>query len=203
MPIIWRSLAIVLPLLCCLSVLADFNFEQQEIAQLYKRALAGDKPAVEQCIAKLETALQREPQNHLARVYLGSTYTLRSRDLPFGPTKLKVLKQGLAVMDEAVNAIPSDVHVRLVRALTTDALPFFLSPRSATRQDFETLVASARKNPSQFSEGDLQVIYLNAGNLANSDGNTARAHELWGEAARHPVDHELAEKVNAAIAKAK
>lgn len=202
MALIWRSIVLaIITLVCCSPALADANVEQQEIARLYKRALAGDKPAVEQCIAKLEAALKREPQNQLARVYLGSTYTLRSRDLGFGPNKLKVLKQGLVVMDEAVSANPQDGHVRLVRALTTDSLPFFLGRRNATRQDFETLVATARKTPGQFTEGDLQVIYFNAGNVARSDGDAPRALDLWREAARHPTDHELAEKVNVSVAR--
>src|SRR4051812_22062684 len=82
--------------------------EQKEIQELYQRGLRGDANAVNQCIAKLEGVSQREPSNQLARVYLGSAYTLRSRDLAIGPKKLGALKRGLAVMDEAVAAAPND-----------------------------------------------------------------------------------------------
>ena len=71
--------------------------EREEIRALYKRGLAGDKYAVEQCIVKLEKAVATEPDNQIARVYLGSAYTLRSRDLWFGPRKLEALKRGLAL----------------------------------------------------------------------------------------------------------
>src|SRR5688500_13135634 len=100
--------------------------EEKQVAELYRRGLAGDAKAVELCIEKLEAVLKREPQNHLARVYLGSSYTLRSRDLGFGPKKLQVVRQGCRTMDEAVAAAPENPKVRLVRALTDQSLPFFL-----------------------------------------------------------------------------
>ncbi|MGZ5005195.1 MAG: hypothetical protein ACXV8H_06725, partial [Chthoniobacterales bacterium] len=100
--------------------------EQKEIQDLYRRGLAGDKEAVRQCIDKLEAALAAEPKNQLARVYLGSAYTLRSRDLGFSPRKLQALRHGLALMDEAVAAAPNESKIRLVRALTTSSLPGFL-----------------------------------------------------------------------------
>src|SRR5436309_15469367 len=121
-----RSRLLVIGLLlsassCREAVAAD----EQEIASLYKRAVRGDNQAVEKCITALEMALRDQADNQLARVYLGSAYTLRSRDMGFGPSKLAMLKQGLATMDEAVSAAPTDPHVRLVRALATDSLPFF------------------------------------------------------------------------------
>ncbi len=62
--------------------------QQQEITELYRAGLAGDKAAVEQCIEKLEAVLKDQPNNQLARVYLGSAYTLRSRDLGFGSEEI-------------------------------------------------------------------------------------------------------------------
>jgi hypothetical protein len=172
---------------------------EKEIADLYRRGLQGDKAAVEQCIAKLEATLQTQPANELARVYLGSAYTLRSRDLGFGPKKLQVLRQGVAVMDEAVAAAPGDPKVRLARALTTSALPTILGYRGASRKDFDLLAATAEREPAKFDEGDLQIIFYNAGNAAKENGDRARATALWQLAARHPADPTLTEKVNAAV----
>ena len=136
--------------------------EQNEIQELYRRSLAGDKDAVNQCIEKLEAVLATNPKNQLARVYLGSSYTLRSRDLGFGPTKLRVLKQGLAVMDEAVAAAPNEYKIRLVRALTTNSLPAFLGQRSKSKNDFEWLAQMAKKNPDSFEPDDLQIVRENS-----------------------------------------
>lgn len=136
--------------------------EQEEIQALYRRALAGEKDAVEQCIAKLEAAVKIQPENQLARVYLGSAYTLRSRDLGFSPRKLQTLRQGLALMDQAVAAAPDEPKVRLARALTTSALPSIFGRASSSRKDFALLAEMARRAPGKFEKGDLRVIYSNA-----------------------------------------
>lgn len=187
-------------LFCSSSINGSAANERQEIAHLYKQAVAGDKAAVEDCIARLEAVIGRESHNQLARVYLGSAYTVRSRDLPFGSEKLKTLKNGLAIMDDAVGAAPNDGHVRLVRALTTDSLPFFLGRRQATRDDFAALITLATKNPGHFSDDDLQTIYFSAGNRASADGDSARAINLWREALRHPADPEITVKTKRALA---
>jgi tetratricopeptide (TPR) repeat protein len=174
---------------------------QEQIRQLYNRGVAGEKTAVDQCIAQLEAALKVEPNNQLARVYLGSAYTLRSRDLGIGPAKLEALNRGLGVMDAAVAAAPNDARVRLVRALTTQSLPFFLGRGKPARDDFETLVTLVNKDPQALESGDLQTVYYNAGVAADRAGNHTRAVELWKMAAAHPVDPPLAAKVNAALAK--
>jgi hypothetical protein len=145
--------------LLCVAVSAAAAPDEAEIARLYKRALAGDKQAVEGCIAGLESAVQAQPENQLARVYLGSAYTLRSREMSFGPGKLATLRQGLAIMDEAVAAAPDNPRVRLVRALTTDSLPFFLGRKKSSRDDFDWLQKKAAQSRENFSSGDLQVIH--------------------------------------------
>jgi hypothetical protein len=174
---------------------------EKEIADLYRRALSGDKAAVEQCITKLEDVLASEPSNQLARVYLGSAYTLRSRDLGFGPKKLQVLKQGVAVMNEAVAAAPADPKVRLARALTTSALPGFLGYKGESRKDFEELAALAERSPEKFGEGDLQIVYYNAALAARQNGDRARANALLHEAAAHRADAELGKKIEGELAK--
>ncbi len=174
--------------------------EQREIQELYRRGLAGDKEAVDSCIRRLEDVLQIEPTNQLARVYLGSAYTLRSRDLGFGPKKLQALQYGLALMDEAVTGAPSAAKVRLARALTTSALPSIFARARSTRKDFAQLAASARTQPAQFEEGDLQIIYYNAGLAAKAAGDRTRAVVLFKEGARHPANPDLARKLQAALA---
>ena len=135
--------------------------EQSEIQHLYRRGLEGDKDAVNRCIEELEAVLGREPQNQLARVYLGSSYTLRSRDLGFGPKKLSTLKQGLALMDEAVAGAPNEPKVRLARALTTSALPALFGRKSESKRDFDLLRDLAARNPEKFDSADVQALREN------------------------------------------
>ena len=152
-----KSLGWLVPLFCAV-LAAEAAPDEAEIARLYKDAVGGDKAAVESCINALEAAVKTEPRNQLARVYLGSAYTLRSRDMSFGPAKLATLRQGLATMDDAVAAAPDNPRVRLVRALTTDSLPFFFGRKKSSRDDFDWLQQKAAQSPQQFSEGDLAVI---------------------------------------------
>ncbi len=176
--------------------------EQKEIQELYRRGLTGDKEAVEQCIARLEEVLAQQPGNQLARVYLGSAYTLRSRDLGFGPKKLQALRQGLAMMDEAVTTAPEDQKVRLARALTTSALPAILGRAASSRKDFAVLAEQATRAPGTLGAGELQVVFYHAGLAAKATGDKARAIALWKEALTHPKDAKLSEKINVEIAQA-
>jgi len=195
--------SILLVLLLLLEVAQAAPNEQKEIQEFYRRGLAGDKQAVEQCIAKLEAVLQSQPENQLARVYLGSAYTLRSRDLRFGPRKLQTLKQGLAVMDAAVAAAPNEPKVRLPRALTTAALPRILGRAASSRKDFEVLAEQAKRAPEKFEPGDLQIVFYHAGLAAKAAGEGVQAVDFWEEALRHPQDSKLSETINAELAKAR
>ncbi len=195
----WQATAVTFYILFGLAA-AEARDEQIEITKLYQRGLIGDKQAVTDCIATLEALLKNEPNNQLARVYLGSAYTLRSRDLSLGSQKLLALKKGTTLMDEAVAATPDDAHVRLVRALTNQSLPFFLGRRATARQDFEELVASISKNPEKLAPGDRQLLFLNAGVVAKQGGDKARASDLWKRGLCAPVDPKLTQELNAALA---
>ena len=120
----WPRLATICIALCVASAFDLPN--DPAINALYARALAGDTAAVNECIAALEKRLAENPNDQLARVYLGSSYTLRSRDLPIGPAKLSALRKGIALMDEAAAAAPENASVQLNRAVTNQALPAFL-----------------------------------------------------------------------------
>ncbi len=193
------SFCFLLALLIAGEALSSPN-EQNEIRELYRRGLSGEKAAVEECISKLEAVLRSDPGNQLARVYLGSAYTLRSRDLGFGPKKLQALKQGLAIMDEAVANAPDDPKVRLARALTTSALPSLFGRASSSRKDFLLLAKMAGRSPQKFEDGDLQIVYYNAGLAAKTAGDKSKASELWSAGLQHSVDPALAQKLEKELA---
>ena len=175
--------------------------DQARVTALYRRGLEGDKQAVIDCIRELEEALAKEPGNQLARVYLGSAYTVRSRDLGFGPKKLQTLQQGLRVMDEAVTNAPDDPKVRLGRALTTSALPGIFGRSAESRADFLKLAEMAKTTPAKFDSSDLLIVFYHAGLAARANGNAARAEELWREGLRHGSDASIKQKIEAELAK--
>ena len=173
---------------------------EASIAGLYARGLSGEKQAVTQCIAALEKVLAAQPNDQLARVYLGSAWTLRSRDLPFGTAKLDALHKGITMMDEAAAAAPDDAHVQLIRAVTNEAFPFILGRRKIARQQLDELLMVVEKEPGKLRPGDRQLLYLNAGQAASRAGEKARAAELWQRGATINADPKLTQEIIAARA---
>lgn len=174
--------------------------QDARIADLYARGLSGDKEAVIDCIATLEERLTTAPDDQLARVYLGSAYTLRSRDLGFGKAKLDALRKGIALMDAAAAAAPADAKVQLMRAVTNQNLPIFLGRRSVARQQLNDLVAQVEKNPAKLKPADRQLLYLNAGEAAKHAGEKKRATELWERGLTINADAKLTQEIKTALA---
>lgn len=192
----WSNLLIVLLVWPFLAAAAP---NDSEIAALYARGLAGDEQAVVSCIAALETRLAQQPHDPLARVYLGSAYTLRSRDLPFGFAKLRALRHGIALMDEAAAAAPENGKVQLLRAVTCEAFPAVLGRAKIAREALDDLVAAVEKNPEKLSPSDRQLLYLNAGEAAKKAGDTARARALWKRGAALTAVPGLTKEIRAAL----
>ncbi|HEX5175565.1 MAG TPA: hypothetical protein VFV83_00975 [Chthoniobacteraceae bacterium] len=170
------------------------------IADLYARGLRGNEQAVVDCISALEVKLAVQPHDQLARVYLGSAWTLRSRDLPIGPGKFSALRKGIALMDEAAAAAPDDGDVLLLRAVTNEALPAFLGRRKVARAQLEELLARLEKGAVNLKPADQQLLYLNAGEAAKRAGDKERARELWRRGAALEADTKLTEEITAALA---
>ncbi|MFL6542185.1 MAG: hypothetical protein ACJ8I9_03370 [Chthoniobacterales bacterium] len=148
----WLGLTLCIPLICAEAV------TESDIAPVYKRAVAGDKQAVEQCITLLEAGVKEHPNNQVVRVYLGSAYALRSRDMSFGLAKLSAFRRAMELMDSAVATDPDNPRVHLVRGLTCDPLPSFLGRKQIAHDDFARLAEMAKQSPEKFSAGELSVI---------------------------------------------
>lgn len=183
----------------CSATLTAAAPNEQAIAQLYARGLAGDPQAVIDCIAQLEQVLAERPDDQRARVYLGSAETLRSRDLPFGLAKWKTLQQGIALMDEAAAAAPGNARVQLLRAVTNEAFPAVLGRRKIARDALEQLVVVVEKDPGKLPPNDRQLLYLNAGEAAEKAGDSARAKALWDRGAALEGDAHLAAELRSKL----
>jgi len=195
-----RCLALSVALASASCPLRGATHEDNDRAKsLYQRGLAGDVHAVTDCIALLESILKSEPGNQLARVYLGSAHTLRSRDLSFGPEKLHALRQGLTLMDEAANAAPKDLRVQLVRAVTNQSLPPFLGRREIARNELYYVVELVEREPGGLSPSDQQLLYLNAGLAAKQSGDKRLALKLWKRGLTTQGDPKLTADLQAAL----
>ena len=196
---IWQPVVLLGAALVAHGALLHATPADLEIAELYERGLRGNEQAVVDCISALEAKLAVQPNDQLARVYLGSAWTLRSRDLAIGPGKLSALHKGLTLMDVAAAAAPNNAEVLLLRAVTNEALPVFLGQRKVARAQLDELLARLEKGSAKLKPADQQLLYLNAGEAAKRAGDKQRARELWLRGAALKADVKLTQEITAAL----
>jgi tetratricopeptide (TPR) repeat protein len=196
---IWQPVALLGAALVAPGALLHATPADSAIAELYERGLRGNEQAVVDCISALEAKLAVQPNDQLARVYLGSAWTLRSRDLAIGPGKLSALRKGLTLMDAAAAAAPDNAEVLLLRAVTNEALPVFLGQRKVARAQLDELLDRLEKGSAKLKPADQQLLYLNAGEAAKRAGDKERARELWRRGAALKADAKLTQEITAAL----
>ena len=112
----------------------------KQIVVRQEKAVNGDTKETKALTADLEKWTKENPDDHLLQAYLGSTYTLCSRDSWPGPGKLKYLREGGHMLNEAVAADEFNPAVRLVRAIDFFQMPAIFGQRQKARNDFQFLM---------------------------------------------------------------
>lgn len=138
--------------------------------------LQGDVDKIDREISKFERQLTTNPNDTLAKAFLGSACALRAKYGKWGPTKLKFLKRGRKLIDEAVASSPSDARVRMVRAMAYSRIPERFGVRSTAIKDFQTLVPIAKVGKN-LTESERQAILYYAA-LAFREEEMAGVPEL-------------------------
>ncbi len=147
-----------------------------------EKAVAGDTKETKALTADLEKWTKEQPNNHLLQVYLGSVYTLDSRDAWPGPSKLTYLQNGGKEMDAAVLAAPNNPAVRFVRAIDYFELPAIFGKRQTARDDFTTLLKEVDgeiKTPYVLNTETQQAIYYYAGLSFKQMSQPDDAKKAW------------------------
>ena len=134
-----------------------------QIYEMNSLAESGNEDATRRLVAWLEELTAEQPENGILLVYLGSAYTLASRDAFIGPGKLRYLMSGRDCMDRAVALRPQDPNVRFIRGINNYHLPTIFNRRSIARDDFRTLVDQLSQNPKCLDPLTSQAIYYYAG----------------------------------------
>ena len=111
-----------------------------QIEARHEKAVKGDRKETKALTADLERWTKDEPDNYLLLAYLGSAYTLESRDSWIGPGKLSLLKKGGQALDAAVTGDPSNPAVRFVRAINYYELPALFGKHQNANADFQVLM---------------------------------------------------------------
>lgn len=179
-----------------------------EIHALHEKAAKGDEDATEDLVEKLEELTEKDPKNALLKAYLGSAYTLASRDAFYGPNKLKLLKKGLQTMDAAVESDPENCPARFIRAVNNFNLPAFVNRRDNARTDFAYLLkqlneAETGSHPLELSAITRQAIYYYAGLCQVQLKQTADAKSAFEKAYGLDAHSDLAEKIAVELNKLK
>ncbi len=155
-----RSIATAFLLVFCLiensysndqNVAAKAKANNKIYHQWHNICLNGDTDQIDAQIKRFEARLKTNPNDQLARVYLGSANALRAKASFWVLTKLKYLKEGQKLMDEAVQKAPTQPRVRLIRAAASYKVPKQFGRRKIAIADFEKLMPIAADGPSNLS----------------------------------------------------
>jgi len=172
-----------------------------EIHALHEQSVNGDKRATRVLVQKLEGLTKQYPDKPLLLAYLGSAYTLASRDAWPGPSKFSFLKNGLATMDRAVNADPLNIPVRFIRAVNNFRLPAFICRRDNARADFAILTREIEAKPGVVDNRVCEAIYYYAGLSFKQLSKIEEARSCWGKGLALHADPDYTDKIARELAR--
>ena len=170
----------------------------QKVQARHEKAVKGDTKETKSLTTDLEKWTKERPDNHLLQAYLGSVYTLDSRDAWPGPGKLTYLKNGGKELDAAVVADPKNPAVRFVRAIDYFELPAIFGKRQTARDDFQLLVKQIEgieKTPYVLDTETQQAIYLYAGKSFYQLSQYPQAKTAWQSGLKLDPNSELGKKI--------
>lgn len=177
----------------------------KEIHKLHTESEKGDKKATKKLVKRLEELTKKNPDNALLLAYLGSAYTLASRDAWPGPSKYTFLKDGLKTMDKAVKKSPKEPAVRFIRAVNNFHLPAFINRKNKARKDFEKLLEQIEdeKTRESLNAKTVQAIYYFAGLSLKQLDRDKEAKEAWTKGKKIQGTEELSKKIEKELARLK
>jgi len=143
------------------------------------KGVAGDAQAVKDLVRDLKEMIKQQPNNQLLVAYLGSAYSLRSRDAWIAD-KMKYLKEAEATMNKAVAADPDNAAVRFIRATNMYYLPAVFGMKDEARSDFKKLVQQIEgPNQTGFNSTTKQAVYYFAGLSYEQTDDPQEAKRAW------------------------
>ena len=178
----------------------------QQIVARHEKAVNGDKKETKALASDLEKWTREQPTNYLLLAYLGSAYTLCSRDAWPGPGKLAYLRKGGQCLEAAVAGDPNNPAVRFVRAINYFELPALFGKHRAANEDFQFLVKQLEGQlpmPFSLKAETEQAIYYYAGLSDASYWMRAQAKDAWQRGLQLDPASKLGVKMQAELAKLK
>jgi hypothetical protein len=178
----------------------------KQVQARHEKAVNGDTKETKALTADLEKWTQEQPTNFLLQAYLGSVYTLDSRDAWPGPGKLTYLRNGGKWLDGAVASAPDNPAVRFVRAIDYYELPFFFGKGKTARDDFQILlkqIDGEMKTPYVLNTETQQAIYYYAGLSFKQLSQYPQAKDAWARGYKLAPTSDLGKKIGDELMKVK
>jgi hypothetical protein len=179
----------------------------KQIQERHDKAVKGDDTkATKQLTADLEKMVEEQPDNFLLQAYLGSVYTIDSRDSWPGPSKITYLRKGGQWLDAAVNSAPDNPAVRFVRAIDYFELPSIFGKRQIARDDFKILLKQLdadNKSPYVLNTETQQAIYYYAGLSFQQVAQDKDAKAAWLSGYKLAPTSDLGKKIGDELMKVK
>ncbi len=178
----------------------------QKVQARHQKAVDGDTKETKDLTADLEKWTKEQPTNYLLEAYLGSAYTLCSRDAWPGPGKLEFLKNGGKLMDAAVTSAPENPAVRFIRAINYYSLPAIFGKRQTARDDFQILVKQVdgvTKTVYVLNLETRQAIFLYAGLSYYDLDQNKEAKDVWEQGLKLDPASKLGVKIAEELKKVK
>ncbi|MBO9600575.1 MAG: hypothetical protein J7559_22475 [Cohnella sp.] len=138
----------------------SYGAKLAQVIVLYQQCVAGNKQALNEADEALERLRDEYPDRPLADAYHGGIMILKARDKRNPLLKLRSVRKGLKLLDNAVAAAPQDLTIRLLRGKAAYHLPEEHFRRTtAAIEDYHMLLQNEDELKKRVSpEGVPQLI---------------------------------------------
>lgn len=155
-------------------------------------ALARDRGAIDDVIARIEKEIAASPRSADLHVALATAYGAKTAfGTPPGPEQGTVWVKAERAYDEAIRLDPEHWQARYGRAFGDSMAPEFVGLRPRAIRQFEELMEIQEKKPAAPEQVE---VYLRLGTLLKDAGNVKKARETWKRGlARFPDDERIVE----------
>ncbi len=176
----------------------------REAKKLHDAAIDASRKEVEASENRLRELMTKEPDNQLLRAFTGSLLTIKSGKSFPGPTALRIFREGVELMNDAVDSAPDDLNVRLIRAINHYELPPFFNRRKQAREDLHWLLekSSTPSGRAQLTASTLGAVYYYSGLALYDTGEKTRARETWRSALNLKIDSDWRIKISERLGEA-
>ena len=151
---------------------------------LHMQGVAGNRKDSEQALGMLEHLVDERSEDPLALAYLGSAVLISAARTWAVWKKGRLAKEGIEMLDSAVELDPANLEVRFMRGASLRGLPAFFGQSERAEEDLawvaERAVAASRSGHLEPSLGAAALFFH--GERLDRQGDRNAAGRAWREA---------------------